>query len=472
MPPPPGTRACEHSDAPLAPRPQVWEKEEAHAKEMKKVEELRKQMAEEREREELMKEAEAGGHVKREKRVDFLYQGSMVGMQAAREKEAGEARKAEADAAPARPLASTAEPGQRAAPALPSFYNSGTPQAQNEMWQRMTNDPLVAMKQQMRAHEERVKTEVIAQHRARAAAEAREREREERRAEKERRREERERDRERRREERRADKERRRDQRRGRSRSRSRSRSPSRGERSERRRSRSRERGERRRSRSQERGERRRERGDDRKERDRRDERDRRHRSRSRDGDGARGRSPGRDADGFAVPAPRRGASGRAGSDDGEGARELAFGLNHARGGLQLTEEQVAAQKAQTQERLRRAEERRGEEERAQRAKEREARSRREYRAGGLSEEERARRLAEMASNAQEHDENRTARLLALRQREAREGDELAGRKAADNELERGRFIRNVEGQVLGSGAGVGRYGSRGTSGGDATFRR
>lgn len=42
------------------------------------------------------------------------------------------------------PTPVTAEPGGAAKVSLPSFYNAATPAAQNELWQRMTNDPLAS----------------------------------------------------------------------------------------------------------------------------------------------------------------------------------------------------------------------------------------------------------------------------------------------------------------------------------------
>lgn len=173
---------------------QVWKKEQEKEKEERKLEELRKQIQEERDRDALLQQAEQGGHLERTARLDWMYMGGMQGQAAAQQREAEEARK-EVSAGGRRvlfapplaarqayissvvyirsqeqraPLTHTEAPGKGSLPTLPSFYTAATPAAQNEMWQRMTNDPLVAIKQQEKAALERLRSNPVVMNRIKA----------------------------------------------------------------------------------------------------------------------------------------------------------------------------------------------------------------------------------------------------------------------------------------------------------------
>eukprot|EP00884_Botryococcus_braunii_P018768 jgi/Botrbrau1/5575/Bobra.97_2s0006.1 len=122
----------------------VWKREEEHLKEMKKAEELRKQIAEEREKEELRAVAEATGVLKESTRLDWMYQGGMVAKQEA-DKRAEEQLLGVKEA----PLKDeNAVSRVEAVTALPSFYAEDTPASANEVWSRLHADPLFAMRQQ------------------------------------------------------------------------------------------------------------------------------------------------------------------------------------------------------------------------------------------------------------------------------------------------------------------------------------
>ena len=114
---------------------EVWKREQAAAKEDQKLADLRKQIAEERAREELHSMAEAAGVQVRQDRLDWMYQGGVMARQEADQRAAAQEPQPE-------PSTSTE------ARALPSFYTNDTPASANEMWQRLHTDPLFAMKQQ------------------------------------------------------------------------------------------------------------------------------------------------------------------------------------------------------------------------------------------------------------------------------------------------------------------------------------
>lgn len=104
-----------------------------------------------------------------------------------------------------------------------------------------------------------------------------------------------------------------------------------------------------------------------------------------------------------------------------------------------------------------------------------------------------------MMSNAQEHEDNRMQRLLNLHHQvklltplplvhaavdsgvstmvptlqEEREAKELADRKGAGHELERGQFVKGMERQIMnGGGSRIGQFRSRGAGHGDGAFAR
>ncbi|KAK9808797.1 hypothetical protein WJX72_003833 [[Myrmecia] bisecta] len=130
----------------------VWQKQEEHAKEQQKLDDLRKQLAEERAREELVQVAVAGGHKQAADRLDWMYQGGVTSRQ--------EADKRNEDQLLGSKLIEQ-EPQQDVSQAekvalLPTFYAEDTPASANETWARLHSDPLFAIKQQEIAARKRI----------------------------------------------------------------------------------------------------------------------------------------------------------------------------------------------------------------------------------------------------------------------------------------------------------------------------
>lgn len=57
------------------------------------MEELKKQLAEERERDELMRQAQEGGHIQASSKLDWMYMGGMQGQAAAAQRENAQDKK-------------------------------------------------------------------------------------------------------------------------------------------------------------------------------------------------------------------------------------------------------------------------------------------------------------------------------------------------------------------------------------------
>ena len=118
---------------------EVWKREQEAAKEQQKLKELKKQIEEERAKEEMYTVAEAAGIRAKSDKLDWMYQGGVAARQEAdqRQEAAVEKQQSQQQAVPAADTAVN----------LPSFYASENPASANEMWRRMHSDPLFAIKQ-------------------------------------------------------------------------------------------------------------------------------------------------------------------------------------------------------------------------------------------------------------------------------------------------------------------------------------
>lgn len=125
----------------------VWLKEQEAAKEQQKLEDLKKQIEEERAREELDALAQAAGVKKREEKLDWMYQGGVGAKLDANQRtdndDTGRDRNGVENARADESV--LAGGGGRT---LPSFYEKDDPSSANEIWQRLHGDPLMIMKQQ------------------------------------------------------------------------------------------------------------------------------------------------------------------------------------------------------------------------------------------------------------------------------------------------------------------------------------
>ncbi|KAL3154798.1 hypothetical protein ABBQ38_011342 [Trebouxia sp. C0009 RCD-2024] len=122
----------------------VWKKEQEHAKEQNKLEDLRKQIADERQKEELEMIAAAAGHKVRSDRLDWMYQGGMLAKQEADQR----TEEAMMSGKPVQEDESTELNKAQQAVLLPTFYSEDTPASANETWARLHSDPLFAIRQQ------------------------------------------------------------------------------------------------------------------------------------------------------------------------------------------------------------------------------------------------------------------------------------------------------------------------------------
>ncbi|XP_010928163.1 uncharacterized protein [Elaeis guineensis] len=117
----------------------VWKAEQKHEAKQRKLEELRKQIQEERESSEFRQLQEQAGLVPRQERLDFLYEsGLAVGK--------GSCEGFKALQPPPPPAALTAEASSSKA-AVPGALFEDKPQSANDAWKKLHSDPLLLIRQ-------------------------------------------------------------------------------------------------------------------------------------------------------------------------------------------------------------------------------------------------------------------------------------------------------------------------------------
>lgn len=128
----------------LANIERVWKKEQAHKEEQRKLEEFKKQIAEEAEKAEFRQLQIDAGLVPRQERVDFLYEPgvSKGGSDGFKTLEALPT-KAETDSAAAAAAASSSQ--QQGG--VPGALFEEKPQSANDTWRKLHSDPLLMIKQ-------------------------------------------------------------------------------------------------------------------------------------------------------------------------------------------------------------------------------------------------------------------------------------------------------------------------------------
>ena len=142
----------------------VWKREQEHAKEQKKVAELQKQIQEEREQQDLQRLHESGSSSSRkpksEERLEFMYNTPLAN-RAALEKDDQQAfllGEKKVDLSAKESADTKVSQCERVTQQLmPSAYTEDTPQSRNEVWARMQNDPLFAIKRQQQQQLARIK---------------------------------------------------------------------------------------------------------------------------------------------------------------------------------------------------------------------------------------------------------------------------------------------------------------------------
>ncbi|XP_064986679.1 uncharacterized protein LOC135668533 [Musa acuminata AAA Group] len=133
----------------------VWKAEQKHEAEQRKLEELRKQIQDEREKSEFRLLQEQAGLVPRQERLDFLYEsGLAVG------KGSSDGFKALQAPPAAASTTSTSEASSSKA-AVPGALFEDKPQSANDTWRKLHSDPLLLIRQREQEALARIKNNPI-----------------------------------------------------------------------------------------------------------------------------------------------------------------------------------------------------------------------------------------------------------------------------------------------------------------------
>ncbi|XP_020081661.1 pre-mRNA-splicing factor CWC25 homolog isoform X2 [Ananas comosus] len=133
----------------------VWKAEQKHEAEQRKLEELRKQIQDERERSEFRLLQEQAGLVPKQERLDFLYESGLgVG------KGSSDGFKALQPAAAPPPPAPAAEASSSKSGAPGALFED-KPQSANDAWRKLHSDPLLLIRQREQEAVARIKNNPI-----------------------------------------------------------------------------------------------------------------------------------------------------------------------------------------------------------------------------------------------------------------------------------------------------------------------
>ncbi|GLT52778.1 hypothetical protein SLA2020_260980 [Shorea laevis] len=140
----------------------VWKAEQKHDAEQKKLEELRKQIQEERERSEFRLLQEQAGLVPKQERLEFLYDsGLSVGKGSASSSGGGGGGgfKALEEALPTSKPAADASSKQ--SPSVPGALFEDKPHSANDAWRKLHSDPLLLIRQREQEALARIKNNPV-----------------------------------------------------------------------------------------------------------------------------------------------------------------------------------------------------------------------------------------------------------------------------------------------------------------------
>ncbi|KAK9156440.1 hypothetical protein Sjap_003920 [Stephania japonica] len=134
----------------------VWKAEQKHEAEQRKLEELRKQIHEERERSEFRLLQEQAGLIPKQERLDFLYESGLAVGKGSSDgfTQFESAQKTEAEAA--QPSSSSSMPSS-----TPGALFEEKPQSANDAWRKLHSDPLLLIRQREQEALARVKNNPI-----------------------------------------------------------------------------------------------------------------------------------------------------------------------------------------------------------------------------------------------------------------------------------------------------------------------
>ncbi|CAA7407884.1 unnamed protein product [Spirodela intermedia] len=135
----------------------VWKAEQKHEAEQRKLEELRKQIQEERERAEFRLLQERAGLAPRQERLEFLYESGLAVGKGSSEgfKTLQAPAKAEASSA------ATAEPSTSKAATPGALFEESKPQSANDAWRKLHSDPLLLIRQREQEAIARIKNNPV-----------------------------------------------------------------------------------------------------------------------------------------------------------------------------------------------------------------------------------------------------------------------------------------------------------------------
>ncbi|XP_076932664.1 uncharacterized protein LOC143598303 [Bidens hawaiensis] len=133
----------------------VWKAEQKHEAEQRKLEELRKQIHEEREKAEFRALQEQAGLVPRQERLDFLYDSGLSVGKASASDGGGGFKTLESLPPKPEPEPATTKPS------TPGALFEDKPQSANDAWRKLHSDPLLMIKQREQEALARVKNNPV-----------------------------------------------------------------------------------------------------------------------------------------------------------------------------------------------------------------------------------------------------------------------------------------------------------------------
>ncbi|GMN36727.1 hypothetical protein TIFTF001_006241 [Ficus carica] len=140
----------------------VWKAEQKHEAEQKKLEELRKQIHEEKERAEFRQLQEQAGLVPKQERLDFLYEsGLAVGKASASEGFKALEAFPKPDDAPSSSASASSKQAAASSSAVPGALFEEKPHSANDAWRKLHSDPLLMIRQREQEALARIKNNPV-----------------------------------------------------------------------------------------------------------------------------------------------------------------------------------------------------------------------------------------------------------------------------------------------------------------------
>ncbi|XP_022761459.1 pre-mRNA-splicing factor CWC25 homolog [Durio zibethinus] len=140
----------------------VWKAEQKHEAEQKKLEELRKQIHEERERSEFRLLQEQAGLVSKQERLDFLYDsGLAVGKGASSSAAGGSGGGGFKALEEALPTSKATDASAKQSSSVPGALFEDKPHSANDAWRKLHSDPLLLIRQREQEAVARIKNNPV-----------------------------------------------------------------------------------------------------------------------------------------------------------------------------------------------------------------------------------------------------------------------------------------------------------------------